>query len=117
MSILTSFYALYLLFLLETLDFKFVLKPKDDSSQCIVEEGPNRSVGCRSNEVEMRDAVFKVNGEKDVLECKVWVETEMLSAFDLAASWRAHQEYLQPSRVRGAHDVVMNAESESRAKV
>ncbi|XP_062210921.1 6-phosphofructo-2-kinase/fructose-2,6-bisphosphatase-like [Phragmites australis] len=100
----------------ETLDFKFVLKPNDDSSRCIAEEGPNRSLGCRNNEVEMRAAVFKLDEENDVLECKVRVETEMLSPFDLAASWRAHQEYIQPSRVRGDHDVVMNAGLESSAK-
>ncbi|KAJ1297589.1 hypothetical protein BS78_01G388100 [Paspalum vaginatum] len=100
----------------EPLDFKFVLKQKDDSSQCIVEEGPNRSLGCQSNEVQMRSAVFKLDEGKGVLECKVQVETEMLSPFDLAASWRAHQEYLQHSRVRGAHDVTINIGLEGRAK-
>ncbi|KAF7054253.1 hypothetical protein CFC21_061961 [Triticum aestivum] len=97
----------------ETLDFKLLLKPKADSSECIVEEGPNRPLGCGSNQVEMTDAVFKL-AEKDSLECKVWVETEMLSPFDLAASWKAHQENLQPSRVRGTYDVVMNTETEAR---
>ena len=63
--------------------------------------------------MEMTDAVFKLT-EKDSLECKVWVETEMLSPFDLAASWKAHQENLQPSRVRGTYDVVMNTETEAR---
>jgi len=61
--------------------------------------------------------VFKLNEGNDVLECKVQVQTEMLSPFDLAASWRAHQEYLQPSRVRGAHDVTINTGLEGRAKV
>ncbi|XP_037430716.1 6-phosphofructo-2-kinase/fructose-2,6-bisphosphatase-like isoform X2 [Triticum dicoccoides] len=97
----------------ETLDFKLLLKTKDDSSECIVEEGPNRPLGCGSNQVEMTDAVFKLT-EKDSLECKVWVETEMLSPFDLAASWKAHQENLQPSRVRGTYNVVMNTETEAR---
>ncbi|RCV45259.1 hypothetical protein SETIT_9G439600v2 [Setaria italica] len=100
----------------QPLDFKFILKQKNDSSQCIVEEGPNRSLGCQSNEVEMRTAVFKLNEGKDVLECKVQVETEMLSPFDLAASWRAHQEYVQPSMVRGAHDITINTGLEGRAK-
>ncbi|KAF8721408.1 hypothetical protein HU200_023121 [Digitaria exilis] len=100
----------------EPLDFKFVLKQQNDSSQLIVEEGPNRSLGYQSNEAEMRTAVFKLNEGKDVLECKVQVETEMLSPFDLAASWRAHQEYLQPSRVRGANDVTINTGLEGRAK-
>ncbi|CAN6325532.1 unnamed protein product [Urochloa humidicola] len=100
----------------ELLDFKFVLKQKNDSSQCIVEEGPNRSLVCQSTEVEMRTAVFKLNEGKDELECKVQVETEMLSPFDLAASWKAHQEYLQPSMVRGAHDVTINNGLEGRAK-
>jgi 6-phosphofructo-2-kinase/fructose-2,6-biphosphatase len=100
----------------ETLDFKFLLKPKDNSSHCIVEEGPDRSLVCGSNEVEIRNALFKFNDETGVVECKIFVETEILSPFDLAASWKAHQEHLQP-RVRGAHDVIMNADSESRAKV
>ncbi|XP_062215917.1 6-phosphofructo-2-kinase/fructose-2,6-bisphosphatase-like [Phragmites australis] len=100
----------------EMLDFKFVLRQKDNSSRYIVEEGPNRSLGCRNIEVEMRTAVFKLDEEKDLLECKVQVETEILSPFDLAASWRVHQEYLQPSRVRGTHDVTINAGLESRAK-
>ncbi|KAK8446157.1 hypothetical protein SEVIR_9G443400v4 [Setaria viridis] len=100
----------------QPLDFKFILKQKNDSSQCIVEEGPNRSLGCQSNEVEMRTAVFKLNEGKDVLECKVQVETEMLSPFDLAASWRAHQEYVLPSMVRGAHDITINTGLEGRAK-
>ncbi|KAL5210568.1 hypothetical protein ABZP36_006191 [Zizania latifolia] len=99
----------------ETLDFKFLLKPKDNSSRCIFEEGPDRSLGCGSNEVEIRNALFKFNDEIGVVECKILVETEMLSSFDLAASWKAHQEHLQP-KTRGAHDVIMNAESESRAK-
>jgi len=60
--------------------------------------------------------VFKLNEGNDVLECKVQVQTEMLSPFDLAASWRAHQEYLHPSRVRGAHDVTINTGLEGRAK-
>uniref|UniRef100_A0ACD5YM10 Uncharacterized protein n=1 Tax=Avena sativa TaxID=4498 RepID=A0ACD5YM10_AVESA len=97
----------------ETMDFKLVLKPKAGSSQCIVEEGPDRPLGSGSSEVEMTDAVFKLN-EKDALECKVWVETEMLSPFDLAASWKAHQENLQPSKVRGTYDVVMDADTKSR---
>ncbi|KAL6901903.1 hypothetical protein ACP4OV_004779 [Aristida adscensionis] len=98
----------------EPLEFKFVLKPKDDSSSCIVEEGQNRLLGSGRTEIEMRTAMFKLS-EKDVLECKVWVEIEILSPFDLAASWRAHQDYLQPSRARGTNDV-MNAGLESRAK-
>ncbi|OQU92766.1 hypothetical protein SORBI_3001G405300 [Sorghum bicolor] len=100
----------------ESLDFKFVLKREDDSSQYIIEEGPNRPLGCQSNEFEMRTAVFKLNEGKEVLECKVQIETEMLSPFDLAASWRAHQEYFQPSRVRGTHDVTINPGLEGRAK-
>lgn len=66
--------------------------------------------------MEIRNALFKFNDETGVVECKIFVETEILSPFDLAASWKAHQEHLQP-RVRGAHDVIMNADSESRAKV
>ena len=61
--------------------------------------------------------MFKLDEGKDVLKCKVQVQTEILSPFDLAASWRAHQEYLHPSRVRGAHDVTINTGLEGRAKV
>ncbi|TVU47399.1 hypothetical protein EJB05_06999, partial [Eragrostis curvula] len=98
----------------EILDFKFVMKSKD-GSRCIIEEGPNRSLGSRNDEVEMRTAVIKLN-EKDELECKIWVEMEILSPFDLAASWKAHQGYIQPSRVQGTHDAVMNAGLETRAE-
>ncbi|ONL96976.1 6-phosphofructo-2-kinase/fructose-26-bisphosphatase [Zea mays] len=103
-------------FLLESLDFKFVLKRKGDNPQYIIEEGPNRPLGCQRNEFEMGNALFKLNEGKEVLECKVQVETEMLSPIDLAASWRAHQEYFQPSRVRGTHDVTINPGLEGRAK-
>jgi 6-phosphofructo-2-kinase / fructose-2,6-biphosphatase 3 len=103
------------LLLLETLDFKFVLKPKD-GSHCIFEEGPNQSLGCENNEVEMRTVLFKLN-EKDELDCKIWFDMEMLSPFDLATSWRAHQGNLQPSGVRGTNDAVMNAGSESMVQV
>ncbi|KAL5218880.1 hypothetical protein ABZP36_019564 [Zizania latifolia] len=99
----------------ETLDFKFLLKPKVNISQCIFEEGPDRSLSCGRNEVEIRNALFKFNDETGVVECKTLVETEILSPFDLAASWKAHQEHLQP-RVHGAHNDIMNAASESRAK-
>lgn len=105
------------MFLLESLDFKFVLKRKGDNPQYIIEEGPNRPLGCQRNEFEMGNALFKLNEGKEVLECKVQVETEMLSPIDLAASWRAHQEYFQPSRVRGTHDVTINPGLEGRAKV
>ncbi|PWZ58159.1 6-phosphofructo-2-kinase/fructose-2,6-bisphosphatase [Zea mays] len=100
----------------ESLDFKFVLKRKGDNPQYIIEEGPNRPLGCQRNEFEMGNALFKLNEGKEVLECKVQVETEMLSPIDLAASWRAHQEYFQPSRVRGTHDVTINPGLEGRAK-
>lgn len=101
----------FLWFLVETLDFKFLVKPKDGDSPCIVEEGPSRVLKGGTLEEDMRAALFKTksdSGEEVVINCRVFLKEDLVSPFDLAASWRAYQENFQPSRVRGIPDVVMN---------
>ncbi|XP_058110317.1 6-phosphofructo-2-kinase/fructose-2,6-bisphosphatase [Magnolia sinica] len=95
----------------ETLDFKFLLKPKHNNVPCLVEEGPNRQLIGGTLQGDARMALFKVNGE-DVLEYCVFIKADRVSPFDLAASWRAYQENLQPSTVRGIPDVSINAAPE-----
>ncbi|XP_078159910.1 6-phosphofructo-2-kinase/fructose-2,6-bisphosphatase-like isoform X1 [Carex rostrata] len=95
----------------ETLDFKFLVKPKDGDSPCIVEEGPSRVLKGGTLEEDMRVALFKTksdSGEEVVINCRVFLKEDLVSPFDLASSWRAYQENFQPSRVRGIPDVVMN---------
>ncbi|XP_064966223.1 6-phosphofructo-2-kinase/fructose-2,6-bisphosphatase-like isoform X3 [Musa acuminata AAA Group] len=93
----------------ETLDFKFLLKPKYSNAPCVVEEGPSRLLtGGTLEEGDARSALFKIGGDEEVLEYKVFIKADIVSPFDLAASWRAYQENLQPSRVRGIPDVSIN---------
>uniref|UniRef100_A0A7N0TGP7 CBM20 domain-containing protein n=1 Tax=Kalanchoe fedtschenkoi TaxID=63787 RepID=A0A7N0TGP7_KALFE len=75
----------------ETLDFKFLLKPKDSSGGCVIEEGPNRLLTRGTLQGDSRMAIFKID----------------------EASWRAYQENLQPSTVRGIPDVSINAPPEN----
>ncbi|KAI9388511.1 hypothetical protein POPTR_009G073800v4 [Populus trichocarpa] len=91
----------------ETLDFKFLLKPKYSNSPCVVEEGPNRLLTRGTLQGESRLAVFK-NGDVTV-EFRVFIKADRVSPFDLAASWRVYQENLQPSTVRGIPDVSINS--------
>ncbi|XP_065881002.1 6-phosphofructo-2-kinase/fructose-2,6-bisphosphatase [Euphorbia lathyris] len=91
----------------ETLDFKFLLKPKYTHVPCVVEDGPNRLLTGGTLQGESRLAVFR-NGD-DVLEYRVFIKADRLSPFDLAASWRAYQENFQPSTVRGIPDVSINS--------
>ncbi|WOL16298.1 6-phosphofructo-2-kinase/fructose-2,6-bisphosphatase-like isoform X2 [Canna indica] len=99
---------------LEALDFKFLLKPKYGTTPCVVEEGPNRLLtGGTLEEGDARPALFKVSGDEVVLEYKVFMKADIVSPFDLAASWRAYQENLQPSRVRGIPDVSINVAPEA----
>ncbi|KAJ6754976.1 FRUCTOSE-26-BISPHOSPHATASE-RELATED [Salix purpurea] len=91
----------------ETLDFKFLLKPKDSNAPCVVEEGPNRQLTGGTLQGESRLAVFK-NGD-EILEYRAFIKADRVSPFDLAASWRAYQENLQPSTVRGIPDVSINS--------
>ncbi|CAI0399984.1 unnamed protein product [Linum tenue] len=91
----------------ETLDFKFLLKPKYGSTTCVIEEGPNRVLSRGALQGESRLAVFR-NGE-ETLEYRVFIKADQVSPFDLAASWRAYQENLRPSSVRGIPDVSINS--------
>ncbi|XP_071917106.1 6-phosphofructo-2-kinase/fructose-2,6-bisphosphatase isoform X4 [Coffea arabica] len=97
----------------ETLDFKFLLKPKYSNSPCVVEEGPNRLLTGGTLQGDARSAVFRLSGGEVLLEYRVFIKADRVSPFDLAASWRAYQENLQPSTVRGIPDVSMNSVPES----
>ncbi|XP_022755560.1 6-phosphofructo-2-kinase/fructose-2,6-bisphosphatase-like isoform X1 [Durio zibethinus] len=96
----------------ETLDFKFLLKPKYGYTPCIVEEGPNRLLTGGTLQGDARLALFKLDNE-EVLEYRVFIKADKVSPFDLAASWRAYQDNLRPSTVRGIPDVSINAVPET----
>lgn len=93
----------------ETLEFKFLLKPKYGSGACVVEEGPDRLLTGGTLEGDASTALFRPREGGEVLEFRVIIKADILSPFDLATSWRAYQENLQPSRVRGIPDVSMDA--------
>ncbi|XP_040379773.1 6-phosphofructo-2-kinase/fructose-2,6-bisphosphatase isoform X2 [Oryza brachyantha] len=92
----------------ETLDFKFLLKPKDAPTPCIIEEGPTRHLTGGMLEGDVRIAWFKVNGDHEALEFRVFNKADIVSPLDLAASWRVFKENFQPSKVRGIPDVSIN---------
>ncbi|KAM0044708.1 putative 6-phosphofructo-2-kinase, Fructose-2,6-bisphosphate 2-phosphatase [Helianthus debilis subsp. tardiflorus] len=92
----------------ETLDFKFLLKPKYNNVPCIEEEGPNRQFMGGTLQGVARLAVFTFNTD-EILEYQVFIKANRVSPFDLAASWRAYQENLEPSTVRGIPDVSINS--------
>ncbi|KAH9621576.1 hypothetical protein KSS87_023496 [Heliosperma pusillum] len=96
----------------ETLDFKFLLRPKDSATPCIVEEGPNRIFSGGRLQGDVTAALFRLSND-DVLEYRVHIKADRVSPFDLAASWRAYQENLQPSAVRGIPDVSINSVPEA----
>ncbi|XVE79830.1 hypothetical protein DITRI_Ditri14bG0088000 [Diplodiscus trichospermus] len=96
----------------ETLDFNFLLKPKYGYTPCIVEEGPNRLLTRGTLQGDARGALFKLDNE-EVLEYRVFIKADRVSPFDLAASWRAYQDNLRPSTVRGIPDVSINAVPET----
>lgn len=100
----------------ETLDFKFLLKPKYNSAPCIVEEGPNRLLTGGTLHGDARSVLFKLHGE-EVLECRVLINSYKVSPFDLASSWRAYRESFQPSYVRGIPDVSINPIMEAGEEV
>lgn len=100
----------------ETLDFKFLLKPKYANGLCIVEEGPNRLLTGGTLQGDARSALFRLDGN-EVLEFRVFIKADRVSPFDLAASWRAFQENLQPSTVRGIPDVSINSVRQMGAEV
>ncbi|XP_051115656.1 6-phosphofructo-2-kinase/fructose-2,6-bisphosphatase-like isoform X2 [Andrographis paniculata] len=56
--------------------------------------------------------VFNLSGD-EILEYKVWIKADRVSPFDLAASWRAHQENFQPSSVHGIPDINIISAAES----
>ncbi|ESQ36196.1 hypothetical protein EUTSA_v10006901mg [Eutrema salsugineum] len=91
----------------ETLDFKFLLKPKYRNTPCIVEEGQNRLLTGGTLQGDARVALFKLEGDV-IVEFRVFIKADRVSPFDLAASWRAYRENLQPSSVRGIPDVSIN---------
>ncbi|KAL8215190.1 hypothetical protein R6Q57_004639 [Mikania cordata] len=95
----------------ETLDFKFLLKSKDNNEPCIVEEGPTRQFMGGTLQEITRLAQFRLNAD-GVLEYRVCIKADRVSPFDLAASWRAYQENLEPSTVRGIPDVSINHEGD-----
>ncbi|KAL3616196.1 hypothetical protein CASFOL_039586 [Castilleja foliolosa] len=95
----------------ETLDFKFLLKPKHSNAPCVVEEGPNRQLTGGALRGDRRSAGFKLIDE--ILEYRVLIKADRVSPFDLAASWRSYQENFRPSTVRGIPDVSMNSVAEA----
>ncbi|KAL2238327.1 UNVERIFIED_CONTAM: 6-phosphofructo-2-kinase/fructose-2,6-bisphosphatase [Sesamum indicum] len=96
----------------ETLDFKFLLKPKYSNGPCLVEEGPNRQLTGGTLQGDRPSATFKLSDDA-VLEYRVFIKADRVSPFDLAASWRAYQENFQPSSVRGIPDVSINSAAEA----
>ncbi|GJY81858.1 6-phosphofructo-2-kinase/fructose-2,6-bisphosphatase-like protein isoform X1 [Tanacetum coccineum] len=92
----------------EILDFKFLLKPKCNNVSCIEEEGTNRQFMGGTLQGVARLAVFKFS-QDEILEYRVFIEANRVSPFDLAASWRAYQQNLEPSTVRGIPDVSINS--------
>ncbi|GAB2275056.1 hypothetical protein Dimus_009824 [Dionaea muscipula] len=96
----------------EQLDFKFLLKPKDSTIPCIVEEGKDRILIGGKLQGDPRPALFRLN-DGELFECRVFIKADRVSPFDLAASWRAYQENLRPSTVRGIPDISINAAPET----
>uniref|UniRef100_A0ACD5TKZ7 Uncharacterized protein n=1 Tax=Avena sativa TaxID=4498 RepID=A0ACD5TKZ7_AVESA len=92
----------------ETLDFKFLLKPKDAATPCIIEEGPTRLLTGGMLEGDVRLANFKLNGNDEVVEFRVFNKADIVSPLELAASWRVYKENFQPSMVRGIPDISIN---------
>lgn len=100
----------------DTMDFKFLLKPKDRNAPCIAEEGPNRLLFGGAMQEGSRLALFRLES-KEVIEYQVIVEADRVSPFDLAASWRAYQENFRPSYVRGIPDVSINSVPQTPGEV
>lgn len=96
----------------ETLEFKFLLRPKDGYTPCLVEEGPNRVLSGGRLQGDMRAALFRLSVDA-VLEYGVCIKADRVSPFNLAASWRAYQENLRPSTVRGIPDISINSVPET----
>ncbi|XP_057820150.1 6-phosphofructo-2-kinase/fructose-2,6-bisphosphatase isoform X3 [Cryptomeria japonica] len=92
----------------ETLEFKFLLKPKHSGVPCIIEEGSNRLLTGGALQGDARSASFRFTERDETLEYRVYINADRVSPVDLAASWRAYQENRQPSVVRGIPDVSIN---------
>ena len=54
----------------ETLEFKFLLKPKDAETPCITEERPTRLLTRGMLQGDVRLANFRLNGDDQLLEYK-----------------------------------------------
>lgn len=93
----------------ETLDFKFLLKPKHSSSSCVIEEGINRLLTGGALHGDAESAFFRLPENNVVLEYHVYIKADKVSPFDLAVSWRAYQKILKPSTVRRIPDVSIDA--------
>ena len=109
-------FFLYFVVDIESLDFKFLLKPKYSNTPCVVEEGPNRQLIGGTLQGDARLALFRPNGD-DLFEYRVFIKADRVSPFDLAASWRAYQENLRPSAVRGIPDVSIDSEPQTGTEV
>ncbi|XP_020585795.1 6-phosphofructo-2-kinase/fructose-2,6-bisphosphatase [Phalaenopsis equestris] len=97
-----------------TIVFKFLLKSKGMDSLCVEEEGEDRSLTGGRLDDGARAAVFRLPGcgDDELLEHRVFLMANTISPFDLAARWRAYEENLRPSTVRGVPDICINAASE-----
>ncbi|KAG6552608.1 hypothetical protein Mapa_005808 [Marchantia paleacea] len=97
----------------DTLEFKYLLKPKHDKESYILEDGANRVLtGGRMDGDAPPIASFKLP-ITDPLEFPVTIKADPVSPFTLAASWRLHMENLQShgSMVRGIPDVSISGVS------
>ena len=75
-----------------------------------MEVGPNRLLTRGNLEGDARAAMFRPNGDEEmVVEYRVFIKADIVSPFDLAASWRAYRANMQRSTVRGIPDVSINA--------
>lgn len=82
-----------------------------------MEEGTNRLLTGGTLQGDGRSALFRLSGDEVLLEYRVFIKADRVSPFDLAASWRAYQENLQPSTVRGIPDVSINSVPEFGTEV
>ncbi|KAK7276021.1 hypothetical protein RIF29_17152 [Crotalaria pallida] len=94
----------------DTLDFKFLLKPKDINTPCFVEEGPTHLLIGGALHEDAGLALFRFDNDDEVLKYRVFVEARRVSPFDLAASWRAYEEQFHLPAVRGIPDVSIHSE-------
>lgn len=81
-----------------------------------MEEGPTRHLTGGTLQGDVRSAIFRLDDE-EIIEYRVFIKADRVSPFDLAASWRAFQEYRKPSTVRGIPDVSMNSTADTGPEV